>query len=96
MDIHLYPHLTVSQFVHYQTNTWNHQILNELIEPQDQNRIRNCRFSIFNNDDIPSWLHTRSGMYTVRSRYKFMHKLQAQQLKVEEEATQLHLIYRKQ
>ncbi|XP_010513443.1 PREDICTED: uncharacterized protein LOC104789443 [Camelina sativa] len=69
----LYPHLKVSNLL-YQ-GSWNEELLSCIIDSNDIPRIKIIRPSITKAHDVISWIHTKDGVYTVKSGYKVERKI---------------------
>ncbi|XP_010446097.1 PREDICTED: uncharacterized protein LOC104728868 [Camelina sativa] len=70
---YMFPHLKVSDLL-YQGN-WNEELLHCIMNQEDASHIRNIRPTITRSPDVISWMHTKDGVYTVKSGYHLQHKL---------------------
>lgn len=48
------------------------------MDTQYHANILKYKISLFNYDDISSWIHTRAGLYIVRSGHQFLQQFQEQ------------------
>lgn len=63
------PDLRVHHLIDNRTKTWDTNLLNEFVSPEDIPIILSIRISRTGKRDCVSWDHTKSGFYTVKSGY---------------------------
>ncbi|XP_024006398.1 uncharacterized protein LOC112082916 [Eutrema salsugineum] len=73
--INSYPKLKVSDLLDRRTITWNEQLLEHIIDPEDIVTIKRIRPSIAGVADSLHWIHTADGAYSVKSGYHALRKL---------------------
>ncbi|XP_020872418.1 uncharacterized protein LOC110226122 [Arabidopsis lyrata subsp. lyrata] len=56
------------------TSSWDDEKLQEIICPQDTQLIRRIRLRLLKGPDIPTWIFTKDGQYTVKSGYHQLSK----------------------
>ncbi|XP_010481107.1 PREDICTED: uncharacterized protein LOC104759943 [Camelina sativa] len=69
----LHPTLKVSDLI--SQGRWNENMLHSYIHHEDIPHIRRIRPSITGADDEIAWIHTKSGLYSVKSGYHLQRKL---------------------
>ncbi|XP_010431723.1 PREDICTED: uncharacterized protein LOC104716077 [Camelina sativa] len=67
------PNLKVSDLLLH--GHWNEPLLNNIIHHEDIPHIKNIRPSITGADDVLTWIHTKDGLYSVKSGYHVQRKL---------------------
>ena len=67
--------LLVSHLIDENSKQWSTDILESLIDPGDIPLIRSIRPSSVGKEDDYCWIHTKSGLYTVKSGYELATKL---------------------
>lgn len=72
----------VNQLIYQSSKQWRVEMLESLMDPGDIPLIQSIRPSHNFRDDWYCWIHTKSGLYTVKSGYKL-----AIQLKEEKKET---------
>lgn len=63
------PALRVSDLIDPITKDWKHDLLSELIDPNDLPLIRSLKPTRSDRGDSYCWTHTKSGSYSVRTGY---------------------------
>ncbi|KAG8485814.1 hypothetical protein CXB51_019151 [Gossypium anomalum] len=63
---------TVNQLIEYETNTWNNELVHNIVEADTLARIFSIPISRGSSEDIMVWKYEGSGEYTVKSRYRVL------------------------
>jgi hypothetical protein len=61
--------LKVNFLIDEASRSWNKEAVNAFFNTDDAKLILEIPLSLHGGDDFPSWPHTRSGMFTVKSAY---------------------------
>ncbi|XP_010451246.1 PREDICTED: uncharacterized protein LOC104733362 [Camelina sativa] len=69
----IYPDLKVSDLLSH--GSWNETLIQSIIQPEDIPHIKKIRPSITGLSDMFTWIHTKNGLYSVKSGYHVQRQL---------------------
>ena len=60
----------MDSLINVESRTWNLQVIQTLVDPQDEELIESIPLSRFLSSDRDRWYFTNTGRYTVKSKYQ--------------------------